>query len=64
MELRIGKAINTDDLSQILTIRSKGCRGHVKDPNKMGHIIKPLGYAIRTERFKCKKIRAQAGAAS
>ena len=68
LALRVGQAINTDDLSQILAIRSKGHRGYVKNPTKLDRIIKPLGYAILMERVKDKRIRvlvrAQEGAAS
>ena len=68
LEMRIGHAINTDDLSQILAVRSNGHSGYVKNPTALDSIIKPLGYTIRFKRIKGKRIRVlakvQEGAAS
>lgn len=57
IEPRVGMAVDTEELSQILAIRSKGHRSYIKAPKTLSRFIEPLGYRIETVKVKGKRIR-------
>ena len=57
LEPRVDMEIDTEDLSQILAIRSKGHRDYIKAPSALNRIIEPMGYNIKLVKVKGKRTK-------